>query len=240
MAFTRMDQLTAEMDAIQIIGDALAKRQAAMPEVIRGMLRQLASHLDGFPVDQLEHSVQTATRAERAGASEENDSRFPLPRHRQSHLRRQPRGDQRGDPAAVRFHGNVRNHPHASGFSREIHLQIHGKGSGRAQAIRRPTVVSTGMPVLGRLGSNRFRSALRQLSAGAFRALDRSGFCITEKGCLVVERLRSIWPHLADFGDPGGLDVSVGNFARRYVCNKEALSPVYPLWQRQGRETRHE
>ena len=71
MAFTRMDQLTADMDAIQIIGDALAKRQAAMPEVIRGMLRQLASHVDGFPVDQLEHSVQTATRAERAGASEE-------------------------------------------------------------------------------------------------------------------------------------------------------------------------
>ena len=71
MAFTRMDQLTADMEAIQIIGDALAKRQAAMPEVIRGMLRQLASHLDGFPVDQLAHSVQTATRAERAGASEE-------------------------------------------------------------------------------------------------------------------------------------------------------------------------
>ena len=71
MAFTRMDQLTADMNDIDVIGDALAKRQADMPEVIRGMLRQLASHQDGFPVDQLEHSLQTATRAERAGASEE-------------------------------------------------------------------------------------------------------------------------------------------------------------------------
>ena len=71
MAFTRMDQLTAGMDEIRVIGDALAKRQAAMPGVIRGMLGELASHLDGFPVDQLEHSIQTATRAERDGASEE-------------------------------------------------------------------------------------------------------------------------------------------------------------------------
>lgn len=71
MPFTRMDQLTAGMADIDVIGDALAKRQADMPEVIRGMLRQLASHRDGFPVVQLEHSLQTATRAERAGASEE-------------------------------------------------------------------------------------------------------------------------------------------------------------------------
>ena len=71
MAFTRMDQLTADMEDVQIIGDALMKRQAAMPQVIKGMLRQLESQLDGFPVDQLEHSVQTATRAERAGATEE-------------------------------------------------------------------------------------------------------------------------------------------------------------------------
>lgn len=71
MAWTRMDQLRADMEDIAVIGAALNARQCAMPERIKGLLRELQSHLDGFPVDQLEHSLQTATRAERAGASEE-------------------------------------------------------------------------------------------------------------------------------------------------------------------------
>ena len=71
MAFTRMDQLRADSEDVAIIGRALVQRQAAMPEMIKSLLRQLEEHVDGFPVDQLEHSLQTATRAERAGASEE-------------------------------------------------------------------------------------------------------------------------------------------------------------------------
>lgn len=66
-----MDQLTERPEDVRVIGEALMERQANMPEVIKSLLRQLEPHLDGFPVDQLEHSLQTATRAERAGASEE-------------------------------------------------------------------------------------------------------------------------------------------------------------------------
>lgn len=71
MAFTRMDQLRADSEDVKVIGEALARRMAAMPQMIKNLLLQLESHLDGFPVNQLEHSLQTATRAERAGASEE-------------------------------------------------------------------------------------------------------------------------------------------------------------------------
>jgi predicted HD phosphohydrolase len=71
MSFTRMDQLRADSGDVKIIGQALAQRQAAMPEVIKALLRQLEEHVDGFPVNQLEHSLQTATRALRGGASEE-------------------------------------------------------------------------------------------------------------------------------------------------------------------------
>jgi len=71
MSFTRMDQLRADSEDVRVIGEALMQRQAAMPAVIKALLRQLEDHLDGFPVNQLEHSLQTATRTERGGASEE-------------------------------------------------------------------------------------------------------------------------------------------------------------------------
>ena len=71
MAFTRMDQLRAESEDVAIIGKALVERQASMPEVIKSMLRQLEEHVDGFPVNQLVHGLQTATRAEHGGADEE-------------------------------------------------------------------------------------------------------------------------------------------------------------------------
>lgn len=69
MPFTKMDQLTPE-DA-KIIGEALAQRQALVPTIIKRMLRQLEEQVDGFSVNELVHSLQTATRALRAGASEE-------------------------------------------------------------------------------------------------------------------------------------------------------------------------
>lgn len=71
MAFTRMDQLRADSDDVAIIAKALSERQAAMPQMIKTLLRQLEEQVDGFPVDQLVHGLQTATRAERSGASEE-------------------------------------------------------------------------------------------------------------------------------------------------------------------------
>ncbi|MFN0112616.1 MAG: HD domain-containing protein [Blastocatellia bacterium] len=69
MSFTRMDQSSAE-DWMKIGGE-VAKRQSQMPAVIKSMLRQLEDQVDGFLVNQLQHSLQTATRAEREGASEE-------------------------------------------------------------------------------------------------------------------------------------------------------------------------
>src|SRR5215469_10691049 len=69
MAFTRMDQ--GKVEEWMIIGERVMKRQAGMPAIIIRMLRQLEEQVDGFAVDQLQHGLQTATRAERAGASEE-------------------------------------------------------------------------------------------------------------------------------------------------------------------------
>ncbi len=69
MSFTRMDQSTAE-DWMKIGGE-VAKRQSQMPAMIKSMLRQLEEQVDGFSMNQLQHALQTATMAERAGASEE-------------------------------------------------------------------------------------------------------------------------------------------------------------------------
>ncbi len=69
MPFTRMDQSTAE-DWMKIGGE-VAKRQSQMPAMIKSMLKQLEEQVDGFSMNQLQHALQTATMAERAGASEE-------------------------------------------------------------------------------------------------------------------------------------------------------------------------
>ena len=69
MSFTRMDQ--GKVEDWMMIGQAVAQRQATMPQVIKALLAQLEAQVDGFAVNQLVHGLQTATRAERAGASEE-------------------------------------------------------------------------------------------------------------------------------------------------------------------------
>src|SRR5262245_38377959 len=69
MAFTRMDQ--GKVEEWMVIGQQVMKRQAGMPATIIGMLKQLEEQVDGFAVDQLQHGLQTATRAVRDGASEE-------------------------------------------------------------------------------------------------------------------------------------------------------------------------
>jgi predicted HD phosphohydrolase len=67
--FRRMDESTAEQWAE--IGARSAERQARVATQVLAMLEALADMVDGFAVDQLRHSLQTATRAEEAGADEE-------------------------------------------------------------------------------------------------------------------------------------------------------------------------
>jgi len=67
--FTRMDQSTAEEWAI--IGAEHVKDQPRTAETVLAMLRGLGDVVVGFATDQLTHCLQTATRAERAGADEE-------------------------------------------------------------------------------------------------------------------------------------------------------------------------
>lgn len=67
--FTRMDESTAEQWAV--IGQETAKNQSRVAEQVLSMLRGLAEITDGFATDQLVHCLQTATRAERAGADDE-------------------------------------------------------------------------------------------------------------------------------------------------------------------------
>jgi predicted HD phosphohydrolase len=68
-SFRRMDESTAAQWAV--IGAETARNQPRVAEAVLGMLRGLASITDGFAVDQLTHSLQTATRAWRAGADSE-------------------------------------------------------------------------------------------------------------------------------------------------------------------------
>jgi len=67
--FTRMDESSQEQWAE--IGAATMEHQPAVADEVLGMLRKLEDLTVGFAVDQLTHSLQTATRAERAGADDE-------------------------------------------------------------------------------------------------------------------------------------------------------------------------
>ena len=65
MTFTRMDQSTAEQWQ-HIIVESI-EHQPRVAERVLAMLASLEDITDGFEVDQLVHSLQTATRAEEAG-----------------------------------------------------------------------------------------------------------------------------------------------------------------------------
>lgn len=69
VTFTRMDQSTSEQWQ-QIIAETIDYEEGMADRVLR-MLASLESLTVGFAVDQLVHSLQTATRAEEAGASTE-------------------------------------------------------------------------------------------------------------------------------------------------------------------------
>jgi len=68
-SFARMDESTREQ--WEQIGRESLRNQGRVAERVLGLLRSLAQVTDGFAVDQLSHSLQTATRAERAGADPE-------------------------------------------------------------------------------------------------------------------------------------------------------------------------
>ena len=67
--FTAMDVSTK--DEWLNIGRETTRNQPRVAERVLDMLRSLASIEDGFVTDQLTHCLQTATMAERAGATEE-------------------------------------------------------------------------------------------------------------------------------------------------------------------------
>ncbi len=69
MTFTRMDESTAEQWQ-HIVVESM-EHQPRVAERVLAMLASLEEIVDGFEVDQLVHSLQTATRAEEAGASDE-------------------------------------------------------------------------------------------------------------------------------------------------------------------------
>jgi len=67
--FTSMDHSTAEEWSV-IIAETV-EHQPRVAESVLAMLQSLAGIIDGFAVDQLTHCLQTAARAEAAGADEE-------------------------------------------------------------------------------------------------------------------------------------------------------------------------
>lgn len=68
-SFSSMEQSTAEQWSV--IGAETMKNQGRVADRVLAMLDSLREVTDGFSVDQLTHCLQTATRAEQAGADDE-------------------------------------------------------------------------------------------------------------------------------------------------------------------------
>ena len=68
-SFSAMWESTAE--DWQVIAPQLDVSQSLVPDRVLGLLTALRQDHGGFPVDRLEHSLQTATRAERDGRDDE-------------------------------------------------------------------------------------------------------------------------------------------------------------------------
>jgi predicted HD phosphohydrolase len=69
ITFRSMDESTAEQWAV--IGAETFEHQGRVADQVLAMLEGLGAITDGFAVDQLMHSLQTATRAEESGADPE-------------------------------------------------------------------------------------------------------------------------------------------------------------------------
>jgi predicted HD phosphohydrolase len=68
-AFKNLAESTAEDWAL--IAPQLHTTQSHVPDRILGLLQAMGNDYGGFPVSRLEHSLQTATRAERDGRDED-------------------------------------------------------------------------------------------------------------------------------------------------------------------------
>ncbi len=68
-SFTRMDVSTR--DEWMVIGTETMQNQSLVADRVLAMLDSLSVVYDGFLIDQRTHCLQTATRAERAGADDE-------------------------------------------------------------------------------------------------------------------------------------------------------------------------
>lgn len=67
--FTTFEESTA--DDWAVIMQHIQVTQSHVADNVIAQMRQLRNDYGGFPVDRLEHSLQTATRAERAGREDE-------------------------------------------------------------------------------------------------------------------------------------------------------------------------
>ena len=68
-SFAAMDKSTREQ--WMVIAEETMNNQPRVAQQILVMIQGLSAITDGFSVDQMQHSLQTATRAEAAGADEE-------------------------------------------------------------------------------------------------------------------------------------------------------------------------
>ena len=66
VSFTRMDEGTVEDYAL--LGKLEHEYVASLPDRLLGALEGLRNSLAGYKIDRLEHSLQSATRAEEEGA----------------------------------------------------------------------------------------------------------------------------------------------------------------------------
>ena len=157
--FTRMDESTAEQWAV--IGKETYEHQDRVAESVLALLRSLAAITDGFAVDQLTHSLQTATRAERAGADDEvvfasllHDigKAVSVPNHPEiaaAIIKPYVRSD---------VYNMIRAHQDFQGRHYYAHF---GGDPERARPVRGRAVVRSRGAVRRRLGSGRVRSRLR-------------------------------------------------------------------------------
>ena len=173
MTFTRMDQSTAEQWQ-HIIVESIA-HQPRVADRVLAMLASLEEITDGFEVDQLVHSLQTATRAEEAGASDEvvvaslcHDigkavSVMNHPRIAAEILRPYVSEDT--------YHMILAHQD----FQGKHYYEYLGQDPERPGPVRRRALVRAGRAVRGRLGPDELRPGLPDQSAVALRALGPSG-----------------------------------------------------------------
>jgi predicted HD phosphohydrolase len=69
VAFTRMQESTAE--DWRVIGADFVQFSTKLPDRVMAHLQLLDGDYGGFPIDRLQHSLQTATRAAKAGRDDE-------------------------------------------------------------------------------------------------------------------------------------------------------------------------